>query len=306
MKPRTRWVAFYRAIRVFLTSPTGVISLLFLLPIALLAMIGPNGFGAEAIDVNVVSASQGPSRNHLLGTDSLGRDILQRTLAATRVSVGLALISVSIAMVVGCLLGAMFGASRGRMRMLGGVIIDTLMGFGTILLAIMVIVVVGAGTKGAVIAVGIAFIPVFARFSFSLVSNITSQTFVESARVTGVPRKSFLGRYIGLNIADSMVVAAFNAIGECIMAMAALSFLGLGTQPPLFDWGRMLTDGVREFYQNPYGALAPAIMISLTGVAVSFLGDAIARSVNPVLWRNDATVEKKRTWRFATIRTEKK
>jgi ABC-type dipeptide/oligopeptide/nickel transport system permease subunit len=159
------------------------------------------------------------------------------------------------------------------------------MSFGDLLLAIVVIAIIGVGARGAVLAIAVAFTPTFARFAYSLVNSVMARDYLASARVVGVRRRWLMQRYVGRNVADAMAVAAFGAIGEGVMAMSSLSFLGLGVQAPTFDWGQMLTDGVRNFYLNPYAALAPAVTITLTGMSLALFGDALARAINPVLWR---------------------
>lgn len=273
-----------RMVGAFFSSPTGVLAAVAVLVLVVLAALGPDGFGAGATTTDLARASEGASDAHPMGTDGLGRDILQRTLAATRTSLGLALLAVAIAMVAGLLIGGLLAASGPRVRRLGATVIDTLMSFGDILLAVVVVAIVGVGARGAVIAVGVAFTPSFARFTYSLVSGVMVREYLQAARVVGVRRRGVLSRYVTRNVADSMMIVGFTAVGEAVIAMSSLSFLGLGIQSPDFDWGQMLTDGVKNFYLNPYAALAPAVMITLTGLALSLLGDAAARAVNPVLW----------------------
>lgn len=271
----------------FFKTPTGWFSAIAMVLLAVLAAIGPHGFGDSATEVDMVNASQGRSSEHLLGTDGLGRDILLRTLAATRTSILLGFSAVAIAVVLGCTIGALLAVSGRRIRRLGATAIDTMLSFGDILLGVVVVTILGVGARSAVIAIGVAFTPVFARFSFSLVSSIVVRDYVAAARVTGVRRRSFLSRYIFRNVSDSLAVTSFGAVGEGIIALSSLSFLGLGVQAPSFDWGQMLTDGVRNFYLNPWAALAPAVMIALVGLALSMFGDALARASNPLLRRQE-------------------
>lgn len=267
----------------FFRTPTGWLSAIAMVVLAVLAAIGPNGFGDSATEVDMVNASQGSSSEHLLGTDGLGRDILLRTLAATRLSILLGFSAVAIAVVLGCTIGALLAVSGRRIRRLGATAIDTMLSFGDILLGVVVVTILGVGARSAVIAIGVAFTPVFARFAFTLVSSIVVRDYVAAARVTGVGRRSFMSKYIFRNVSDSLAVTSFGAVGEGIIALSSLSFLGLGVQAPSFDWGQMLTDGVRNFYLNPWAALAPAVMIALTGLALSMFGDALARASNPLL-----------------------
>lgn len=271
-------------IRAFLSTPTGIVSGLILIGLSVLMVMGPNGFGDEAIVSNMARSSEGPSADFRWGTDALGRDIFTRTLAATRMSILYASLAVFFAMVAGGLIGGVIAASGPRVRKVGGAVIDTMMGFGDILLAVIVVAIVGVGAKGAVLAIGVALTPHFARFTYSLVDSVMVRDYMAAARVVGVSPSGIGRRYVGRNVADSLVIVTFTTVAEGIMAMSSLSFLGLGIQSPQFDWGQMLTDGVKNFYLNPYAALVPATLILITGLAVNLFGDAMARAVNPVLW----------------------
>lgn len=284
MSTSTRQSPSRRMVGAFVSTPTGLLSGVVIAGLLALVLMGPDGFGAAATTSDIVRSGQGPSADFVLGTDPLGRDILTRTLAATRLSILYATLAVVIAMVVGGLLGGLLAAGGPRVRKAGGAIIDTLMGFGDILLAVIVVAIVGVGAKGAILAIAVAFTPHFARFSYSLVEGVMVRDYVSAARVVGVGRQGIARRYVGRNVVDSMAIVTFTAIGEGIMAMSSLSFLGMGIQSPDFDWGSMLTDGVENFYLNPYAALAPAVMILVTGLSVGLFGDAVARAVNPVLW----------------------
>lgn len=274
--------------RAFLGAPGGVISVVLLGVLIMLAIPGPNGFGSSATAVNVDQASQGPGDSHLLGTDSLGRDILLRTLAATRLTITVGVTAVAIAVVAGGIVGALLAVGGPTVRRVGASAIDIMLGVGDYLLAIVVVTILGVGAHSAVIAVGVAFAPGIARFVFTLVSSVVVRDYVAAARVLGVRPRGILRRYILRNSSDPLAVTIFGAVGEGIVALSALSFLGLGVQAPQFDWGTMLTDGVKGFYFNPWAALAPAIMILVTGLAMAMFGDALARALNPIL-RSHAT-----------------
>lgn len=265
------------------STPGGIISTVILFGLIVLAVIGPEGFGAQSLKVDMAAASLPPGDGHLLGTDGLGRDILTRTLAATRLSLMLGAIAVAIAAVAGSLIGAILASCGARVRKIGAGVIDVMLSFGDILLGVVVVAILGVGASSAVIAIGVALMPVFARFSFSLVSSVVARDYVTAARVLGVKPRSILSRYVLRNTSDSLLVTAFAAVGEGIIALSSLSFLGLGVQSPAFDWGQMLTDGVRNFYLNPWAALAPAVLILLTGLAFAMFGDALARATNPLL-----------------------
>lgn len=269
--------------REFLRAPSGVASLALLAILVALAVPGSDGYGATATEVAMDESSQGPSDSHWFGTDGLGRDIALRTLAATRLTLLLGVSAVAIAVVAGCLIGALLAYSPPIVRRIGATAIDVMLTLGEYLLAIVVVTILGIGAKSAVIAIGVALTPGIARFVFTLVSSVTAREYVAAAQVLGVPRRGILRRYIFPNTADSLVVTVSGRIGEGIVALSALSFLGLGVQSPDFDWGLMLTDGVRSFYLNPWAAVVPATMILVTGLTLAMLGDALARASNPIL-----------------------
>ncbi len=273
-----------RGFRVFIMTPTGLLSAIGVFVLLILAILGSEGFGSQAIVSDMARTSEGPSADHLLGTDPLGRDIFLRTLAATRTSLISAFLAVLLAVVLGGLWGSLTAVGPPRIRRLGAALIDMFMSFGDVLLAIVIIAIIGRGMQGAIIAIGVAFMPTFARFTHSVVSGIMTKDYLLAARATGLSKYVIFRKYVMRNSADALAVAGFTSIGEAVMAMAALSFLGLGVQSPDFDWGQMLTDGVDIFYLNTWAAIAPALVITFTGLTVAFFGDALARAVNPILW----------------------
>ncbi len=289
-------------VRVFLGSPTGLLSLVCVAGLVVLAIIGPDGFGPEATTVDVVNGSQNRSGDHPLGTDGLGRDIFLRTLAATRTSLTLAVAAVAIAVTLGATFGGLVAAGSPRVRRFGGAVVDTMMSLGAILLAIVIVAIVGIGSKGVVVAVGVAFAPNFARFTYSLVTGVMSREYLVAGRTLGLNRRDIGRRYVLLNVADSLAIAAFAMLGDCLIALSSLSFLGLGVQSPSFDWGQMLTSGVRDFYLNPYASLGPAVMITFSGITLALFGDAVARAVNPLLW-DQAGMSKRSRSRRTKVQT---
>lgn len=266
----------------FLRTATGAVSTSILATILVLAIIGPPVFGTAATTVDLGNVAQGPSADHLLGTNALGQDILARTLAATRLSLLLALGATGLAALLGSMFGALVALAGPRLRRLGSGVIDATLSFGGILLGVVVVAVIGVGALGAMIAVGLAMAPAFARFTYSLVVSVNARDYVVAARVVGVGRRGILARYILPNVTDSLVVAVVTTIAESLIVVSALSFLGLGVQYPEYEWGALLATGVQAFYLTPWAALAPAIMITSTGAAFALFGDAFAKAGNPL------------------------
>ena len=227
---------------------------------------------------------EGPSPEFLLGTDLLGRDILARTLSATRLSLVLAVSATVIAMVGGFPLGAMIALLGPRLRTLGSRVIDTTLSFPVILVIVVITVILEPGPLAAVVAIGIAWIPWLSRISFTLASSIAGRDYIECARVIGIRPSRLLVRYILPNFAETIIITMCTVVGSILIMVSSLSFLGLGVQPPDYDWGRLLIEGVSAIYIVPTAALAPAFTIAITGLSLGFLGEALARAMNPLLW----------------------
>lgn len=277
-------MSLHPAVRAFFRAPSGVAASAFLLVIIAIAVLSPIYLGKAATTLSVLRSGEGPSQDFLLGTDMLGRSILARSLVATGLSVAMTLAATAIAAVVGVTLGITIALSPLPIRRLGLRVIDILLSFPGILLAIAVTAVVGTTAEGAVVAIGIAYMPDFARLGSTLATAVAAREFVAAARVLGVGPYRLFRRHVLPNIGDSMIVATFATSSSALVAVSSLSFLGLGVQPPQFDWGRMLVEGVEAFYVTPLAVLAPATLIATTGLALGFFGEALARALNPMLW----------------------
>ncbi|MCB8044952.1 ABC transporter permease subunit [Microbacterium oxydans] len=250
MSARTAWSGIVR-------SPLGITALGLILLVTLGAIFAPMIWGAQAEQVDPTAITQGPSAEHLLGTDALGRDVLARVLVATRLSVVLAVVAVVIGVVAGTLLGT---APSVLPRWVGRPIVgfvNIAVAFPGLLLALFFAVIFGVGSTGAVLAIGFAMAPQFARLTQTLSAAIAGRDFISAARVAGVSRLRVLIRHILPNIGEPLIVNATVAAGSALLAFAGLSFLGLGVQVPEYDWGRLLGEGLNRIYLNPAAALGP-------------------------------------------------
>ncbi len=278
-------------LRAFLAAPSGIIGLVVLGLVALCALVAPLTLTEGASTLDLHSVGQNPSIAHVLGTDNLGRDILLRVLVATRLSVGLAVVATGLGALLGMVAGAGSILLPRRPRAIALRTIDALLAFPGILVAIFVSAIVGPGLLGIVLGVGIAVSFSFARVTSALSLNVFGRDYVSAARIAGIGRLRLMWRYVLPNIAETLAITFTAATSNSIAAASSLSFLGLGVQPPDFDWGRMLTEGTAAFYLVPAAALAPATAIAVTALAFGFFGEALARVMNPVLWvRRDSTV----------------
>jgi oligopeptide/dipeptide ABC transporter ATP-binding protein len=283
---RRHWRRWHESpiLRAFLRSPGAVRGLIALAIIAGVAIFAPMVLHGRATNTNVTEIYQNPSWQHWLGTDQFGRDILARTLVATRLSVLLGLGAAAISLGIGVLFGITTSVLGPRSRGFALRTIDTLVAFPILITAIFVATIVGIGTKGAVLGVGIAISFAFARIVSVLGLEIAANDFVSAARVSGIGRVRLMSRYVLPNISEPLIIAASVSISGAIVTVAGLSFLGIGVQSPQFDWGGMLTDGVKAIYIAPAGALAPAVAIAFTALSFGLVGESFARAMNPVLW----------------------
>ena len=267
---RTAWRRLAR-------TPIGATALLLLFVLVAIAVLAPVLLHGKAGAVDVDALRQGVSGKHWLGTDDLGRDVLARVLVATRLSLELAVLTAAIGAVIGVLLGALPVVLGRRLGRLVVALIDLLVAFPGLLLALFLAVVFGIGARGAVLAIGIAFAPSFARLTRTLSASVAGTDYVAAARVLGARRSRIVLRHILPNIAEALVINATLAVGTALLSFAGLSFLGFGVQPPSYDWGRMLNEGLARIYVNPAAALAPGAAVVIAGIAFNLAGDAAAR-----------------------------
>jgi peptide/nickel transport system permease protein len=260
-----------------LRSPLGIAAIVGLAALLLLAVLGPIIWGAQASVTDVEHLSAKPGDGHPFGTDAAGRDVFARVLSATRLSVVMALCATAIGVILGVVVG--FLPSILPRRAAAFVVSGTgiALAFPALLLTIVLSIAVGTGAVGAVLAIGLAMIPFFARLAQTLTASISGRDFISAARILGVSRLTVLLRHILPNVRDTLIVNASIAAGSALISFAGLSFLGLGVQPPDVDWGRMLNEGLSKIYVNPATALAPAAAIIIAGVIFTLVGETLAR-----------------------------
>ncbi|MEV8313919.1 dipeptide/oligopeptide/nickel ABC transporter permease/ATP-binding protein [Streptomyces sp. NPDC059900] len=270
--PRSRWPAAAR-------TPVGACAGLLLLAVLVLAVLAPVLWGDQASAVDTDAIQQGPSDAHLLGTDNLGRDIFCRVLVATRLSLLLAVTATALGVVLGLILGAVPSVLPRRAGRLITSVVDIAVAFPGLLLALFFAVIFGVGATGAVLAIGLAMAPAFARLTQTLSASVAGQDFVAAARTVGVGRIRLLTRHILPNIAEPLAVNATIGAGSSLLAFAGLSFLGLGIQAPDYDWGRLLGEGLGRINLTPAPALAPCVAVVVTGLAFNLFGEAAAAAL---------------------------
>lgn len=260
-----------------LRSPLGILASVGLVLLFGLAIFAPLIWGDAASVSDPLSLSKGPSAAHVFGTDAAGRDVFARTMVATRLSVMMAIGAVALGVGLGVIVGSIPALMP---RWAGRIVVGLLnfaLAFPALLLAIFLLIVLGTGSFSAVLAVGFAIAPAYARLTHTLTSSVSGREFIDAARILGVSKAGLLFRHILPNIREPLIVNASLSLGTGLIAFAGLSFLGLGIQPPEFDWGRMLNEGLSKIFVNPATALAPGLAVVLAGLVFTVTGEAIAR-----------------------------
>jgi len=251
--------------------------------LALMALAAPWLSPRDPIKTSPREALQPPGSRFLLGSDQFGRDVASRALHGARVSLTVGLIAVSIAVALGTPVGLVSGYYGGRIDGFMMRVVDVLLAFPGILLALAIVTVLSPGLNNVMIAVGLAAVPNYARLVRASVLSAREQLYVEAARALGSRDVSIVARYILPNVVAPLIVTATLGLGTAILSAAALSFLGLGSQPPQPEWGRMLSEG-RDYLREAWWiSTVPGLGIMLTVLAMNLLGDGLRDVLDPRL-----------------------
>jgi peptide/nickel transport system permease protein len=260
-----------------------VLGLTIIMLVAAIAALAPVTAGRDPIDQTLPDKLRPPGSGYVLGTDSLGRDLWARLVWGGRISLVVGVAAVALAAVVGTSLGLAAGYFRGWVDAVVTRVIEVLMSFPLVLLAIAIVAVLGSGLRNLMIAVGISSIPPFARLVRGQVLAVGQRDFVEAARALGAGSARVMARHILPNIASAIVVLGTLRISTVILTESALSFLGLGISPPTATWGSMIADGVKWLRLAPWVSIVPGIAIMLTVLAFNLFGDGLRDALDPRL-----------------------
>lgn len=271
---------FFRLIK-SKTSLVGVCIILLLIVTAIFAPLiathSPTAYES------ITDRYQPPSAEHFLGTDALGRDIFSRIVFGTRISIQIGVFTVAISMIIGVLLGGIAGYFGKWIDQIIMRVIDILMAFPSILLAIALVAVLGPSLQNAMIAIGIVGIPQFARIVRSAVLSVKETEYIEAAKAIGAKNGRVLMQHVLPNCLAPIIVQATLSIGTAILDAAGLSFLGLGAQPPTPEWGAMLSDGRAALQNAPWVVAFPGIAIFLVVLGFNLFGDGLRDALDPRL-----------------------
>lgn len=283
VKTRSRWTDFRNT---FLSNRLAVFGLVVMVLYILMAVFAPLLAPYDPIADQALSERfAGPSAEHPLGQDELGRDILSRIIYGARISLTAGLAAVAFATVGGTVVGLIAGYAGGWTDAILMRLMDVLLAFPSILLAIVIVSILGQGLTNALLAVGIILLPQMARVVRSAVISVRERDYVEAERALGASNYRIVSSAILPNSMAPLIVQSTLALATAILDIAALSFLGLGAQPPQPEWGAMLTDAFRSgfgvFTEGQHAIIFPGVAIALSVLAVNFIGDGLRDALDP-------------------------
>ena len=273
-----------RLLKTLRRHPIGLIGLVMLLVVLILALGAPvlDRYDSNEADYRV--RLQSPSADHWLGTDELGRDLWSRMVHGARLSVTLAFISVIVGSMVGFLLGVASGYLGGTFDNITQRLVEIMLSFPALLLALALMSTLGAGIDKVIIALAIIYIPRTLRIIRGTVLSVKQNTYVEAARAVGVPTTRIMLRHIVPNVMAIYLIIASSLLGGAVLIEASLSFLGLGVPPPHPSWGRMLSGSARTYAVTaPWMVIVPGLAITWLIVGFNLFGDALRDIWDPRL-----------------------
>ncbi|MGY1803030.1 ABC transporter permease [Blastococcus sp. SYSU D00922] len=279
MKPaRPRW---RETLGLLAGNRTALIASLVLLAIILVAVFDETLAPQGANEQDIANRLEPPSWSHPFGTDDLGRDILSRVILGASVSLKVGFLSVGLALVVGTLIGLVAGfygrwIDDSLMRLM-----DMLFAFPAVLLAIAILAIRGPGTSNTIIAIAVVYVPIFARVTRASVLGVREEVYVRASRSVGASDFRLLTRHVLPNAAPPIIVQTSISLAFAVLAEAALSFLGLGTQPPNPSWGLMLAEGRGYIDLAWWLAFFPGMAIVITVLCFNLLGDGLRDVLDP-------------------------
>jgi len=277
-KPISRSREVWQTLLANRLAVAGLVVLGLLILVAVFAKtVAPYGIN----EIDIENRLTGPSAAHWFGTDELGRDVMSRVIIASRVSLQVGFIAVGFALGVGVPIGLLAGYYRGVTDSILMRLMDILFSFPAILLAIAILAVLGPGVRNAMIAIGLVYTPIFARITRGSVIVVSEEVYIRAARSLGAGDARIIFRHVLPNVLAPIIVQTTLSLAFAILSEAALSFLGLGVQPPNPAWGRMLSEGRDFFQQAPWMGIFPGVAILVTVMAFNFVGDGLRDALDP-------------------------
>jgi peptide/nickel transport system permease protein len=272
-------------LRTFFSNRLAVFGTAIMSVFILMAIFAPLIAPYDPLQQDLIDKFAPPSREHLLGQDELGRDILSRIIYGARISLTAGLASVAIATGVGTIIGVVSGYFGGSLDSVLMRLMDVLLAFPPILLAIVIVSVLGPSLTNAMLAIGIVFIPQIARVVRSAVISVRERDYIEAERALGAGDAQIIFSGVLPNCMAPLIVQSTLTLATAILDVAALSFLGLGARAPTPEWGAMLTDAFRSgfgvFVEGQHAIIFPGVAIALCVLSVNFIGDGLRDALDP-------------------------
>lgn len=262
-------------------SPYGLAASALLAAFLFVSLLAPFVAPYSPLEMHLGQKLLPPGSEHLLGTDLYGRDILSRLIYGGRTTFLEAGLAVAVAMVLGAILGTVASANPFGLGRIVVKSMDLWLAFPSLLLALLIVAAIGPGVYQAGIAVGLAAVPIYARTTRAALLSAMQMPYVESARAIGCGARCIWVRYLWPQALSTLIVLATSDVGWAIMNTAALGFLGVGSPPPVVEWGTMLLEGRKDLWLAPWASFFPGMAISLTVLSAIVLGDAIADMTRP-------------------------
>lgn len=265
-----------KLLRRLLRNPALMAGAVLILAITLAAVFAPALATHAPNEQSLIHRLRPPGHEgHLLGTDHFGRDVFSRVLYGARISLQVGVLAVALSGVIGCLLGIVSGYFGGAVDLVIGRVIDTIMAFPNILLALAIVAALGPSLTNSIVAIGVASSPRFARVARAAAMSIREREFVSAAVALGARDEAIVLRHVLPNIVSPLIVITSLAIGNAILTEASLSFLGLGVAPPTATWGAMITDGKQFMDVAPWISVVSGCAIMLAVLGFNLFGDGL-------------------------------
>lgn len=284
-RPSPAWVQYGIELlsfgRRFLRSKSGVIGLALIVVLVGTAILAPWIAPYSPLTMGAGGLLKGPSLAHPFGTDEFGRDVLSRVIYGARLTLRVGLVAVGISLSIGFLIGLTSAYARGWTERILMRSADVLFSFTETLIALAAVAILGPNLNNAIIAVGIAQIPFYARVAYSVTLVETNRPYMDAGRAIGASHMRMLFVHVLPNILPPMIVVASLGVSTAVLVTAGLSYLGLGAQPPQPEWGYMLSAGQNYFLQAPWLMVCPGIALSLAVVGFNLFGDGIREVIDP-------------------------
>jgi peptide/nickel transport system permease protein len=267
----------------FRKNRLALIGIIIVISVLLVACLAPLIQMHDPLQQNIANRLQTPNWEHFFGTDHLGRDVWSRIVHGSGVALMVGMIAVGIGVIFGTPIGAISGYYRGKVDEVIMRIMDAVLAFPPILMALVVVTILGSSLSNTMIAIGVVYIPRFARVTRGSVLSEREKEYVEAGRMVGESNLSILFRQILPNTLSPLIVQATVFIAYAILTESALSFLGLGIQPPNPSWGSMLNEAKVFIESDPYLAIIPGLAISITVLGFNLFGDGLRDILDPRL-----------------------